>query len=131
MTAVESSVVAPGPGILKLQRDELIQELRLHPPQSITLIAPNEGGRDASEFAFEMRSILDSGGWKAKFVTSTLEKGHFYGLQIVSDGSEGAASAARILSGAFVKSRLKFTEGTASSPNNLDALRLIIGRGNW
>jgi len=78
-----------------------------------------------------MRSILDSGGWKAKFVTSTLEKGHFYGLQIVSDGSEGAASAARILSGAFVKSRLKFTERTAPSPNNLDPLRLIIGRGNW
>ncbi|HYR89566.1 MAG TPA: P-loop NTPase [Terriglobia bacterium] len=131
MNASERSIVDPAPNVLKLQRDDIIQDLRLHPPQSLTLIALNEGGKDTSQFAFEMRSILDAGGWKVKFVASTLENNHFYGLQIVTDGSEGALSAARILSATFVKRRLQFTERTAPSPNNFDPLRLIIGRSNW
>jgi len=131
MSNAENAAMAPGPRVLREQRDVFIGELKLHPPHSITIIAMADSGKEGADFGIEMRSILESAEWKVNFMISSPEKGLFYGVQIVADGSPGATSSARILAGVLGKNRLRFIQTTAPSPNNFDPLRLIIGKSNW
>jgi hypothetical protein len=131
MSNAENAAMAPGPHVLREQRDVFIGELKLHPPHSITIIAMADSGKEGADFGIEMRSILESAEWKVNFMISSPEKGVFYGVHIIADGSPGATSSARILADVLSKNRLRFIQTTAPSPNNFDPLRLIIGKSNW
>lgn len=117
-------------GALLRQRRTLVESLRKQPPHSVTIIPIIEGGKDSFDFAIELQAILESGGWSVGFVTSTFEANQFYGLHIVTDGSNIAQSTASILSTAFRKGRVGFTETTAESSGGLDPVRLIVGIHN-
>ena len=117
-------------GALLRQRRTLVESLRKQPPHSVTIIPIIEGGKDSFDFAIELQAILESVGWSVGFVTSTFEANQFYGLHIVTDGSNIAQSTASILSTAFRKGRVGFTETTAESSGGLDPVRLIVGIHN-
>ena len=112
------------------QRRVLVETLRRQPPHSVTIIPIIEGGKDSFDFAIELQAILEAGGWSVGFVTSTFEANQFYGLHMVTDGSNLAQSTAGILSGAFRKTGLGFTETTAELSGGIDPVRLIVGIHN-
>lgn len=109
------------------QRRSLAETLRRQPTHSVTIILIVESGKDGFDFAIELQAILETAGWRAGFTTSPFEENPFYGLHILTDGSDIAASAGRILADAFTKSSLDITQTTAAAPDGVDPVRLVVG----
>jgi hypothetical protein len=113
-------------GLLR-QRQMLVKALRQQAPHSVSIITIVESGKNGFDFAIELQAILESAGWSVGFMTSPFEANQFYGLHVVTDGSDLVAPAARVLSEAFQKSRVAFSETVAECSAHVDPLRLIIG----
>jgi hypothetical protein len=128
MSAIKNKSERPAPAALLEAREALIAMLRKHPPQSVTIVSSESAGSATFDFSIEMRSILESAGWTVKFMEGSLNDGQFYGLQVISDGSERFAAAARILCRAFENTGFTFFERVAPAISSITPLRLLVGR---
>jgi chromosome segregation ATPase len=127
VSETENTIEMPDLEGLLRRRHILVETLRRQPSHSVTVIPISESGKHGFNFAIELQDILESAGWSVGFMTTSFEANQYHGLHIVTDGSDLAASASRILSDAFRKGKLGFTETVAAASNGLDPVRVVVG----